>query len=437
MGTSRVALKYMTRFRCLADKCEDTCCEGLNVDVDRLSYERLQQAVAGNATMQDKVTRLVVLNASATGVRDHAMLQMDAAGCCGFLDEKKLCSLQSTYGEQVLSDSCALFPRSISQVDERIELSGSLACPEVARLCLLSDDSVGIVDIDASAQPRGYVGKQLKKTKTDAYGFYLDDVRSLLLRILTVSEYPLSLRMAATAHFAHRIGEFYFRGSPEFDKNWQACEKRMREEIEMIGQPELWTDMKEQFFGRRHFAADALAFVASALDSRLKLPAPERFKGLVSSVLAHYRGEAGKRGEGRPADAMWEVYEQRYTLLSKHFGADLERLFHHYGFQYWFRDWYTASDRLLDHAIKLLGRMGAIRFLIGGHPDVVKLAQELASAPAPSKEQRDRFSRAMIEAVQGFVKAVEHTPPYLRIVDNALTSTEDPFSQALNFARLL
>jgi len=41
----------------------------------------------------------------------------------------------------MLPDICATFPRVVTKWGERVEVTGTLACPEVARLCLLAEDA--------------------------------------------------------------------------------------------------------------------------------------------------------------------------------------------------------------------------------------------------------------------------------------------------------
>ncbi|MFP2912921.1 flagellin lysine-N-methylase, partial [Pyxidicoccus sp. 3LFB2] len=135
------APRYMTRFRCLADSCEDTCCAGLVVTVSEARWKRMRDTVAGTPDAA-RVEALIRPDTGSGPGTEAGVVAKREDGHCAFLDARKLCSLHGAYGEAVLPDACATFPRTATRWGERLEVAGSLACPEVARLCLLAEDAV-------------------------------------------------------------------------------------------------------------------------------------------------------------------------------------------------------------------------------------------------------------------------------------------------------
>src|SRR5207248_2376135 len=128
-----------TRFSCLAERCEDTCCRGLKVELNRADYQALE-ATMGKAE-PEQFSRFIVRTPSperGQGVDEpYATIAAAPGGTCPLLDPELLCGIQRRYGEAALQTVCAAFPRVFSEVGGRREVSGSLGCPEIARQLLL------------------------------------------------------------------------------------------------------------------------------------------------------------------------------------------------------------------------------------------------------------------------------------------------------------
>ena len=68
---------------------------------------------------------------------------MDENNFCPFLNKQDLCSLQTEYGEDMLSSVCDMFPRIKANYPNEVKLcSLDLSCPEAVRLCLTERDSM-------------------------------------------------------------------------------------------------------------------------------------------------------------------------------------------------------------------------------------------------------------------------------------------------------
>ena len=58
------SLPYMQKFMCIADKCEDTCCQHWHVRVDRLHYQRMFDWAQKDSTQKVIFSKSVLLNDS-------------------------------------------------------------------------------------------------------------------------------------------------------------------------------------------------------------------------------------------------------------------------------------------------------------------------------------------------------------------------------------
>ena len=122
-----IKLDYYDTFTCIADKCSFTCCQEWKIAVDDDTYKKwncLRLTKQDNKYLDQYVkqkdgARVIELN-------DHKE--------CPFLNEQKLCNLVLSFGDEVLSETCALFPRQIHEFEERKEYSLVACCPEVVDL---------------------------------------------------------------------------------------------------------------------------------------------------------------------------------------------------------------------------------------------------------------------------------------------------------------
>ena len=126
--------RYAKAFRCLGSDCDDTCCHGLDVVVNRASYQKYRSAPAFQARMQHFVP---VSHASESR---YARIQLTASYTCPFLSPNRLCGIQQEHGDLYLSDVCATYPRLTQRIDGLRETTLLRSCPEAARLVLLNPE---------------------------------------------------------------------------------------------------------------------------------------------------------------------------------------------------------------------------------------------------------------------------------------------------------
>jgi lysine-N-methylase len=132
---------YAAAFRCIGPECEDTCCHGWNIPLDRQTYEKYQLFPI------EKLGAVVRQHVSVTpGAHEnlYARINLEASGDCPFLDTDRLCGIQKEYGGELLSATCSIFPRTLNRVDGVMEGSLTLSCPEAARNVLLHRDAMQV-----------------------------------------------------------------------------------------------------------------------------------------------------------------------------------------------------------------------------------------------------------------------------------------------------
>lgn len=140
--SKRIVLQptYMKKFRCIGGACEDSCCVGWRVDIDKekyLTYKKIQDEEL-KPLFEKKVNRKHNQKSDAS----YGNIKMNRDGRCPFLDENNLCMIHRKLGEEYLSDTCTYYPRIVNRVDGKFERSATMSCPEIARLALLNPEGI-------------------------------------------------------------------------------------------------------------------------------------------------------------------------------------------------------------------------------------------------------------------------------------------------------
>jgi lysine-N-methylase len=132
---------YAESFRCIGSSCEDTCCRGWSVPIDQASYQKYQSLPVGPLrSLLDASIQLAPEGATSSdgfGPEVFAKIAMTKSNQCPMLSADHLCRVQTEGGAELLSHSCATYPRIVRSVAGAQEMALSLSCPEAARLALL------------------------------------------------------------------------------------------------------------------------------------------------------------------------------------------------------------------------------------------------------------------------------------------------------------
>lgn len=123
---------YFDKFRCIADKCPDTCCAGWEADLDGEIIEKYK-TIDGELGERIK-------NSLAKDETDCDIFALCENGRCPFLNSCNLCDIQATHGEDFLSKTCSFFPRFFEDFGKIREMGLGFGCPEAARIMLEDDE---------------------------------------------------------------------------------------------------------------------------------------------------------------------------------------------------------------------------------------------------------------------------------------------------------
>jgi lysine-N-methylase len=336
---------------------------------------------------------------------------MHPDGTCGFLDPRRMCSLQRSHGEGVLPDVCATFPRVVTTRDGHWEVSGSLACPEVVRLSLLAEDAMRPESLPFPSPliARPEAARRLLRDPEDAYAFHAEPVREALLRMLDREEHPLASRLALLGQLAYAVDDFYFRGTESFrDETRAEAEARLSEALQRFDSPEAREAVHREFSGLALPGGPCVGLFTSVVKARMAAR-----RGRVQDWGRNVLESLGL-GEGGPGDldAAWHLYTQRWHALNAAHGQRLAQYFHHYVAHFIWRTSFTEFPSLLAYVFRLALRVGLVRLMLMGHPRVVALLREPSTLEAP-----ESLEQAVVETIQIVAKHVEQSPEFLSLTE--------------------
>ncbi|WP_405170830.1 flagellin lysine-N-methylase [Paenibacillus sp. FSL H8-0280] len=208
MTQTILSAQYMQKFSCIGSACEDSCCSGWRVDIDEKTYQKYRKVKHSKLTPMLK--KFVSRNRSNPNSLRYAKLKMDDQKNCSFLNENKLCSIQLELGESYLSKVCSTYPRNINRVDEGLEKSATVSCPEIARLALLNPDGIEFDQIIQSGEAESSRHRVLntQNENTAPIAEYFWDLRIFTIQILQDRNYELQNRLIFLGMFYKKLDEY-------------------------------------------------------------------------------------------------------------------------------------------------------------------------------------------------------------------------------------
>ncbi|NOK14244.1 flagellin lysine-N-methylase [Corallococcus exercitus] len=435
------APRYMARFRCIAEACEDTCCAGLTVPISEARWSLLRQKVAGSPD-EARVAALISPNPEGATGQQAGILGKRADGHCAFLDEAKLCSLQRRYGEAVLPDGCSVFPRVLTRWGAQVEMAGSLACPETARLCLLAEDALVREPVPEEQALRPQVARQVA-AGDDAWTAHADTVREAMLRLLERREVPFAARLYALGRMALGLGDFYSPGTTAFAPaageasrqpgvseaveasahegdatRAESAEGRLARILRDYETTETLASLQAQLEALELPGGPWAGICGAVLRSREAAVSSPRFLSLMHAVRASYGG-----ADTSPDDA-WRLHAARRSALESLHGERVRQYFLHHALNHVLRHPFTEAPSLLNAVFLLVLRASVVRWVLLGHPAVVALLD----APGTPEAALDA---AAVEAFQVVAKHVEQAPAFLDFAKGLAGEGPETFARLL------
>lgn len=176
---------YYRKFKCLADRCEDTCCAGWQIAIDEKSLGRYKNV---NGVFGRRLRKSIHWRSCTfRQIREKR---------CAFLNEDNLCDMYLALGEKSLCRTCRMYPRHVEEFENVRELTLSISCPEAARILLCREEPTFFCFYE--------------KEGTETYGDFdgklyakLTEGREVIRKILQNRDVDLCIRIGLVLGLAH------------------------------------------------------------------------------------------------------------------------------------------------------------------------------------------------------------------------------------------
>lgn len=161
---------FYDEFSCVAGDCSLTCCQEWKIAVDDETYQKWKKITSSGEPNRNLASR--------THRKDgQRVIRLDDHGRCPYLNEEKLCSLVIEHGDEILSKTCALFPRQVHEFGNRREYALVSCCPQV---------------IDLLQQAGEFQLEETNEVTIDCQDDMSEQVRKFLLQMVQNNEYGIS-----------------------------------------------------------------------------------------------------------------------------------------------------------------------------------------------------------------------------------------------------
>lgn len=179
---------YFNEFKCIADKCKDTCCAGWQIVIDEDSLERYK-----------KIKGDYIWKVMANVDWEEGCFRQDKEKRCAFLNENNLCNLYINVGEDSLCKTCRDYPRHAEEFEDIREVTLSASCPEVARILMERMTPVQFVTEEHPEEE-----ETLEFGDFDPFLYSaIEDARNAMVKILQKRNLPIRERAVLVLGMAH------------------------------------------------------------------------------------------------------------------------------------------------------------------------------------------------------------------------------------------
>ncbi|MBN1070143.1 FliB family protein [Clostridium botulinum] len=369
---------YIDKFQCIGGKCEDNCCIGWDIDIDKETFKRYHKVK--DETMKKMFQKNVHNNKYCTNEDlDYGRIKLNKAKRCPFLDDENYCLIQGKFGEDYLSSVCTQFPRVLNKVDDHYEICLDSACPEAARIILSSKEKIDFKESEKNLGKytmSGVLDTRLSEFKNTPIK-YFKEIRDFSIKIIQNRKLNISSRLYVLGDFLDKLEDLEINKIKEFINKY-------------------YIEAQAKYYKRERMNyALQVSFLKNVVDSLdiVNETDSDKFKNYTKELLKGYNIKDN--------DSVIKNAEKYINAFEKYTETYIENnsyIFENYFVNFIYNNLFpfSESDYMFEGYIMLLFRYSLMRFYLVG---------KYIYNEKDSKEE-------MIEFIQVFIKAVEHDKNY-------------------------
>lgn len=190
-------------FECIGSQCEDHCCRDWSITIDKDTYDKYKKEE--NEEFK-KIFEYAVSKQKYATKYNYAEMHLNINGECLFLDDKKLCSIYRMLGQENMCHTCKVYPRYSVKVDDIIQRSLSLSCPEACRKVLLRRNPIEFDLIEIHGPGKTTVSNSIEFNQNGCFSKDLFlELRSFTIGLLQNRDYSIEERLIILGLFIEDI----------------------------------------------------------------------------------------------------------------------------------------------------------------------------------------------------------------------------------------
>lgn len=359
---------YYDNFKCIADKCPDTCCAGWQIMIDEESLEKYGE-VKGDFGKRLR---------SSIDWQEGAFYQNNKR--CAFLNKENLCDLYIALGSDALCDTCRKYPRHVEEYEGLREWSLSLSCPVAAEIILSQQGYFEFIMEEDDEEDE----LEDEFEDFDLMLFtQLEDARAAVLKHLKNAEGVLEEKLSVYLQFAREMQDCISRGEYfEIDAVVRRYEEGNFTKLDAVKERQM------RFCHRRALFQHMIGL--------------ERLRQEWSLVLEELDSTLYVEGDAHYIQCVerFEEYLQEHQEAKKQWEENGLQLFVFFLFTYFcgavYDDWIYSKMALAVESVRFIRELCMAKWLVNGHLDQ-KDYVELAYRYAREIEHSDENLNALEE----------------------------------------
>jgi len=372
---------YLDGFRCIGGVCEDNCCIGWAVEIDKQTYGKYVELK--DTELKKLIGEKIYLQEESYDENvDFALVELGRDQRCPFLNRENLCKIQAKMGEDHLSNVCATYPRMTNEINGVLECSATISCPEMARLILGSREKLTFKE-EKIVPARSIISLSVD-TRANGAVFPIKNLlvlRDFTITLLQMRNFPLSERMIILGLFFQKMEQNRGLKKPVALISFIDSFRQKLKEGKLDGEIDAFEINEAKQF-------DLLLKITNQLNDPNEIDSREYL-----AFINEFRKGAGM--EGKKAA---EQYSHAVTNFYEPFMRSREFILENYLVNHVFQSLFPAGDSVypLDAFQKLVQRYSLIKLYLTGIGNYRKGLDE----------------KTVIEFLQVFSKALEHHHRY-------------------------
>lgn len=182
-------------FQCIAGDCRDSCCIGWELDIDEETYGRYQRT---EGPFGDRL-RAHMEDIEEDGEVFHTFRREGPR--CPFLNDRDLCDIILTLGEDALCTVCTEYPRYTVRLGETLERTLTLSCEEAGRLFFGSEEKLCFIEEEDN------LPEECDTDEEDDFAPLIYKVRERAIALLQDRTRPINERINRYLAYMHLVQE--------------------------------------------------------------------------------------------------------------------------------------------------------------------------------------------------------------------------------------